>query len=79
MLTLTGGGYSLLWYPGDKDFQRVDWEYGTVFPPLDQQFHQHFVTTENASRYLATAIGAMSYYLLRAAAPHGRDGPRKIR
>ena len=61
VLTLSGGGYSLLWNPGDKDFQRVDWEYGTVFPPCDQQFHQHFVTTENASRYLATGLGGVSY------------------
>jgi mannose-6-phosphate isomerase-like protein (cupin superfamily) len=61
VLTLTGGGYSLLWYPGDPDFTRVDWEYGTVFPPLEQQFHQHFVTTPNPSRYLATTIGGMSY------------------
>ena len=61
VLTLTGGGYSLLWYPGEKDFKRVDWAYGTVFPPMDQQFHQHFVTTENASRYLATGIGGISY------------------
>jgi len=61
VLTLAGDGYSLLWYPGDKDFQRVDWEYGVVFPPCDQQFHQHFVTSERPSRYLATTIGGISY------------------
>ena len=61
VLTLTGEGYSLLWYPGDRDFQRVDWEYGTVFPPCDQQFHQHFVTSTVRSRYLATGIGGMNY------------------
>jgi mannose-6-phosphate isomerase-like protein (cupin superfamily) len=61
VMTLTGGGYSLLWYPGDKDFERVEWEYGTVFPPCNQQFHQHFVTSEQPSRYLATIIGGMSY------------------
>jgi mannose-6-phosphate isomerase-like protein (cupin superfamily) len=61
VLTLTGGGYSLLWYPGDNEYKRVDWEYGTVFPPLNQQMHQHFVTTDNASRYLATALGGESY------------------
>jgi hypothetical protein len=66
VLTLTGGGYSLLWYPGDTEFTRVDWEYGTVFPPLEGQFHQHFVTSNDASRYVATAIGGMRYPLTEA-------------
>jgi mannose-6-phosphate isomerase-like protein (cupin superfamily) len=63
VLTLSGNGYSLLWYPGDKEFERVDWEYGVVFPPSAQQFHQHFVTSNNASRYIATGIGGMRYPL----------------
>jgi len=61
VMTLTGGGYSLLWWPGDNDFQRVEWEYGVVFPPRNQQFHQHFVTSEQASRYVATGLGGVSY------------------
>jgi hypothetical protein len=61
VMTLSGGGYSLLWNPGDADFERVDWEYGTVFPPCAQQFHQHFVTSNDASRYLATGLGGVSY------------------
>jgi len=64
VLTLTGDGYSLLWYPGDKDFQRVDWEYGVVFPPCEQQFHQHFVTSNHASRYVAMGIGGSRYPLM---------------
>jgi quercetin dioxygenase-like cupin family protein len=63
VMTLTGGGYSLLWYDGDQDFQRVEWSYGVVFPPLQGQFHQHFVTSNNASRYLATGMGGMRYPL----------------
>jgi mannose-6-phosphate isomerase-like protein (cupin superfamily) len=63
VMTLTGEGYSLLWYPGDDDFTRVDWEYGTVFPPCEGQFHQHFVTSDNPSRYLATAIYGSRYPL----------------
>jgi hypothetical protein len=58
VMTLSGKGYSLLWMPGDKDFSRVDWDYGVVFPPLEGQFHQHFVTSNNASRYVA--VGASS-------------------
>jgi hypothetical protein len=61
VLTLSGDGYSLLWNPGESDFQRVDWEFGTVFPPCNQQFHQHFVTSNHASRYLATGLGGVSY------------------
>ena len=60
-MTLTGGGYSLLWYEGESDFERVDWKYGTVFPPLDDQFHQHFVTSNEPSRYLATSVGSFRY------------------
>ena len=61
VLTLTGGGYSLLWWEGETDFTRVDWKYGTVFPPLENQFHQHFVTSQEPSRYVATAIGSLRY------------------
>jgi len=61
VLTLTGSGYSLLWSEGDADFQRVDWEYGVVFPPIEDQYHQHFVTSNNPSRYLATMIGGVRY------------------
>ncbi len=61
VLTLTGGGYSLLWYEAQKDFERIDWSFGTVFPPLDNQFHQHFVTSVEPSRYIATTIGSLRY------------------
>jgi hypothetical protein len=71
VMTLSGDGYSLLWYPGDTDFERVDWEYGVVFPPCEQQFHQHFVTSNNASRYVAMGIGGQRYPLLES---HRRIG-----
>jgi len=61
VLTLSGGGYSLLWNDGDTDFERVEWTYGTVFPPADKQWHQHFVTTNEPSRYVATAFGGIRY------------------
>jgi mannose-6-phosphate isomerase-like protein (cupin superfamily) len=66
VLTLTGDGYSLLWdKPGD-DFTRVDWSHGVVFPPCDGQFHQHFVTSERASRYVATGLGNQRHPLTEA-------------
>jgi mannose-6-phosphate isomerase-like protein (cupin superfamily) len=76
VLTLTGGGYSLLWYEDDRDFTRVDWEYGVVFPPLQNQFHQHFVTSNHPSRYVAVGMAGIRYPLTaeyrRIAV--GRDG-----
>ena len=77
VMTLTGGGYSLLWNQGDKDFERVDWEYGTVFPPCAQQFHQHFVTSNNASRYLATGLGGVSYVFTEQQRRSGGIGREK--
>jgi len=61
VMCVTGHGYSLLWYDGDADFTRVDWRHGVVFPPADQQFHQHFNTSTHPARYLATGIGGTRY------------------
>src|SRR6185312_14948611 len=61
VMTLSGGGYSLLWDDGETEFQRVDWTFGTVFPPADMQWHQHFVTTNEPSHYVATAFGGIRY------------------
>jgi len=61
VMCVTGKGYSLLWYEGEPDFQRVSWKHGTVFAPPDQMFHQHFNTSATPSRYLATAFGSLRY------------------
>jgi hypothetical protein len=63
VMCVTGHGYSLLWFEGDKEFRRLDWKHGVVFPPADQQFHQHFNTSQNPARYLATATGGLRYPL----------------
>jgi hypothetical protein len=60
---VTGHGYSLLWYEDGKDFRRLDWKHGVVFPPADQQFHQHFNTSTFPARYLATGVGGLRYPL----------------
>ena len=51
------------WYEGDKEFRRLDWKHGVVFPPADKQFHQHFNTSQNPARYLATGTGGLRYPL----------------
>ena len=61
VMCVTGRGYSLLWYEGDAQFQRVDWKHGTVFAPPDYMFHQHFNTGPVPARYLATAYGSLRY------------------
>src|ERR1700733_2125063 len=53
VMCVTGHGYSLLWFDDQKDFQRLDWKYGVVFPPADRQFHQHFNTSRFPPRSLA--------------------------
>jgi hypothetical protein len=61
VFTVTGQGYSLLWYAGDQEFKRIDWRHGVVYAPADQQFHQHFNTAPTPSRYLAVAFGGLRY------------------
>jgi gentisate 1,2-dioxygenase len=61
VFTVTGHGYSLLWYEGDEEFTRIDWRHGVVYAPADQQFHQHFNTAAYPTRYLAVAYGGLRY------------------
>jgi quercetin dioxygenase-like cupin family protein len=79
VICVTGHGFSLLWFEGDKDFLRVDWKHGVVFPPADQQFHQHFNTSNYPARYLATAVGGLRYPLMltQRHALLGKDGQKQ--
>jgi mannose-6-phosphate isomerase-like protein (cupin superfamily) len=61
VMCVTGTGYSLLWYEGQRDWVKVDWKHGTVFAPPDAMFHQHFNTSAVPARYLATAYGSLRY------------------
>jgi len=66
VLLLSGTGYSLFWYEGDRDFRRVDWAPGVVFAPVDNIFHQHFNTGRDPARYLPFALGSLRYPLVEA-------------
>jgi mannose-6-phosphate isomerase-like protein (cupin superfamily) len=61
VFAVTGHGYSVYWYEGEKDFQRFDWRHGAVFAPTDMLFHQHFNTSPEPARYLAVAFGGLRY------------------
>jgi quercetin dioxygenase-like cupin family protein len=61
VMCVAGTGYSLLWGDDGKDFQRLDWQHGMVFPPAEKQWHQHFNTGTRPARYLATGVGSIRY------------------
>jgi uncharacterized RmlC-like cupin family protein len=58
---VTGKGYSLLWYEGETDFHRADWQHGVIYAPPDAMFHQHFNISAAPSRYLAVQMGSVRY------------------
>jgi mannose-6-phosphate isomerase-like protein (cupin superfamily) len=52
-----GQGYSLLWYEGDKERTRVNWQDGAVLSPGNRMYHQHFNSGATPARYLALRLG----------------------
>jgi len=64
VLVMTGNGYSLLWFEGDTDFMRIPWEFGWVFAPPAEMFHQQFNTCDSPARYLAFLFGTKRYPII---------------
>ncbi len=58
---VNGPGYSLLWFEGDAERIRVDWDHGWVYSPPDNMYHQHFNLAEIPSRYFAVKMGSRRY------------------
>jgi len=58
---VSGEGYSLFWHDDDQEITRFDWKHGSVFAPTDMIWHQHFNTSADPARYLATAMGSTRY------------------
>lgn len=61
VFAVTGSGYTLMWYDGDKEFMRHEWKRGFVFAPPDGMYHQHFNTSPEPARYLACSLGSHRY------------------
>jgi uncharacterized RmlC-like cupin family protein len=61
VFAVTGEGYSLYWYEGERELRRFDWRHGSIFAPTDMLFHQHFNTSAAPARYLAVAFGGLRY------------------
>ena len=56
LLILGGEGFTLVWQPGTKDIQKLDWKANGLVVAPSSYFHQHFNAGGNPARYLA-AIG----------------------
>jgi uncharacterized RmlC-like cupin family protein len=61
VMCVGGSGFSLMWFEGDQEYKRIEWQHGVVFPPATMQFHQHFTTSATPARYLATGFGSLRY------------------
>jgi len=59
IIILSGIGYSLLWFPGQKEKTLVPWKEGSIFSPMDGQYHQHFNSGPEPARYLAYTFGGL--------------------
>jgi hypothetical protein len=66
VMCVAGSGFSLMWHEGEKDFHRIEWQHGVVFPPADRQWHQHFTTSTGSARYFATGFGSLRYPFTQA-------------
>jgi uncharacterized RmlC-like cupin family protein len=62
VIIIGGEGYSLLWFPNDKERMRVDWQDGSILSPSEGMYHQHFNKGANPARYLALRLGGNPEY-----------------
>jgi mannose-6-phosphate isomerase-like protein (cupin superfamily) len=59
VIILSGKGYSLLWFEGETERRRVDWQDGSVLSPREREYHQHFNSGPTPARYLALRLGEL--------------------
>jgi mannose-6-phosphate isomerase-like protein (cupin superfamily) len=61
IIQLGDEGYSLYWRDGDSEFRRVDWKFGMLHSPGNDEWHQHFNVSDRPGRYLPISYGGYRY------------------
>ena len=59
------GGYSLYWRQGEEP-RRVDWKFGMLHSPGNDEWHQHFNVSDTPGRYLPISYGGYRYPFTQA-------------
>ncbi|HYI66409.1 MAG TPA: hypothetical protein VEW95_05765 [Candidatus Limnocylindrales bacterium] len=65
IIQLGDAGYSLYWREGEEP-RKVDWKFGMLHAPADQEWHQHFNIGNTPGRYLPISYGNFRYPFTRA-------------
>lgn len=65
IVQLSGVGYSLYWFEGEEP-RKVDWKFGLLHSPADDEWHQHFNVGNEPGRYLPMSFGNFRYPFTRA-------------
>jgi mannose-6-phosphate isomerase-like protein (cupin superfamily) len=65
IVQLSGVGYSLYWFEGEKP-RKVDWKFGLLHSPADDEWHQHFNVGDKPGRYLPMSFGNFRYPFTQA-------------
>jgi len=62
LLILAGTGFSIVWPPGETEWQKLNWQKNSLFVAPSSWFHQHFNTGPTPARYLALRGGGSQKY-----------------
>jgi mannose-6-phosphate isomerase-like protein (cupin superfamily) len=65
IIQLGDAGYSLYWLEGEAP-RRVDWKFGMLHAPADQEWHQHFNVGDEPGRYMPVSDGNFRYPFTKA-------------